>query len=112
MEYKKYTAEKLTLKIADKIGMLGCLLEDLEYVKNVLGRMAADAKDKYSGERQQHFLWDNNDTLQMLDILMFRLLTEINKEYKQIDEMQSLLRELTKVRKLDEEKSPLLTANE
>ncbi|WP_277587340.1 hypothetical protein [Psychrobacillus antarcticus] len=104
MKNKNYTAEGLALDLANNIGSLGVLLEDLEHARNVLGRMASEAKDKYVGDCQQYFLWDNNDILQMVDSLMFRLLKEINEEYKRIDESQRLLRELTKVAELDEEK--------
>lgn len=110
MENKIYTAEELTLEIANDIGSLGCLLEDLQHVRNALGRMAVEAKDKYVGDYQKYFLWENNDTLQMVDNLMFRLVKEIKGEHKKIDEMQKQLRELIKVMDLDKEKSSPLAA--
>ena len=112
MENKNYTAEKLSLEMAHNIGLLGCLLEDLEHVRNVLGRMAFDAKDKYADNRQQYFLWDNHDALQTVDNLMWRLLKEIQEEHKQIEEMEKQLRELITVGELDQQKKLTTRGNE
>ncbi|MEK4023505.1 hypothetical protein [Sporosarcina sp. FSL W7-1283] len=112
MDKTNQTAEELAFEITYSLGYLGCLLEDLEHARNVLGRMALDAKDKYAGDKQMYFLWDNNDALQTVDNLMFRLLKEVNHEYKKIDEMQTLLGDLIKVGELNEKKSVIVAKND
>lgn len=110
MKKKNYTAKELAFEITNNIGSLGCLLENLEHVRKVLSHIAVDAKDKYAGNLQQYFLFDNHDALQTVDNLMWRLLKEMQEEHKQIEEMQKQLRELIKVEELDQQKSPILAA--
>lgn len=105
MEEVKNTVNELVLEMADRIGSLGCLIEDLGHVRNVLGRMAVDAKDKSFAKKDMFFLWDNNDILQTTDNLMFRLVEEIEEDYKRIDDIKEELHGLTIVRELDMKKA-------
>lgn len=96
---------QLVLEMTDGVGSLGCLVEDLGHVRNVLGRLAEDAKDKEFNKMGAYFLWDNNDTLQTIDNLMFRLVKEIEEDYKRIDDIKEELHGLTIVRELDIKKA-------
>lgn len=101
MENKKYSAQKLALEMTHNIGSLGVLIEDFGHVRNVLSGVAADAREKRGGKFEPYFLYENIDTIQTVDNLMYRLLKEINGEYKQINEMQEQLRELMNTGEMD-----------
>lgn len=102
---RNYTAKELVSKMEESIGSLGLNVESLTNIQGVISRMALDAKDKYVGEKQMYFLFYNNDSLQMVDDLMFRLMNEIKEEQKQLSEMQSALYQKMQVEELDDEKS-------
>lgn len=98
MEKTNNAVGKLVSEMEGRLGSLGCLVEDLGYIKSVLGVMAGDANDKIHNKMDAYFLWDNNATLQTIDNLMFRLIKELEEDYKRIDDIKEELCELTKNR--------------
>ncbi|MBD7985315.1 hypothetical protein H9649_12015 [Sporosarcina sp. Sa2YVA2] len=79
--------QQLISKMDDSVGELSLQLQSLYHIQQALGRMALEADDKYAGEKQSHFLWDHNNTLQMIDALLFRLVTEMRETRNQLAEI-------------------------
>lgn len=104
-KFGNYTAKELASKMEEGLGSLDLKIGSLTNIQGVISKMAAGAREKYVGEKQLYFLWDHNDSLQMVDDLMFRLMNEINEEQKQLSEMQSALFQKMKVGEMDDEKS-------
>lgn len=98
--------KQLVSKLDNELSSMGVSIESLNHMRNVLGRMALEANDKYSGERQKFFLWDYNDILQTIDALMFHQMNIINENFKQLDDMKEELCSLMWNWELEDKKAP------
>src|SRR5699024_569432 len=92
----------LISKLDNKLTMFNLHIESMKNMQVLLADLALDAEEKHYYGLEKHFLWDNNDKLQVVANLMFREVMEAKEEYQEIEDIKNKLFELTKVGEIDE----------
>ena len=93
----------LISKLDNKLTMFNLNIESMKNMQVLLADLALDAEEKYYYGLDKYFLWDNNDKLQVVADLMFRVVMESKEEYQEIEDLKNKLFELTKVGVIDED---------
>lgn len=107
MENQNYTLDELVSKMDDEVGRIGLRVESLEHLRIVLSRVAVRANEMIADGRQQYFLWDNNDQIQVLNDLMFLVMEELKKSHGNAHEMQEALHhQVVRGNNSEQQKSP------
>src|SRR5699024_11288436 len=93
----------LISKLDNKLTMFNLNIESMKNMQVLLADLALDAEEKYYYGLDKYFLWDNNEKLQVVADLMFRVVMESKEEYQEIEDLKNKLFELTKVGVIDED---------
>ncbi|WP_404336411.1 hypothetical protein [Planococcus rifietoensis] len=103
-EKQDFTRDQLILKLSDELTDIRIIADSIKNTKTVLSAIAQDAEEKNMSQNQSHFLWDNNEQLQVVDDLLHRLVNEIYPAIEKADETQRMLSNLEKQNKRKGEK--------
>src|SRR5699024_10251061 len=90
-------------KLDNILTMFNLNIESMKNMQVLLADLALDTEEKYYYGLDKYFLWDNNDKLQVVADLMFRVVMESKEEYQEIEDLKNKLFELTKVGVIDED---------
>ncbi|MGX7593661.1 hypothetical protein ACWNS2_00175 [Planococcus plakortidis] len=101
---QNFTREQLILELGDELTDIRIIADSIKNTKTVLSAIAQDAEEKSASQNQSHFLWDNNEQLQVVDDLLHRLVNEIYPAIEKADETQRMLSSLEKQNKRKGEK--------
>src|SRR5699024_5540022 len=93
----------LISKLDNKLTMFNLHIESMKNMQVLLADLALDAEEKHHHGLDKYFLWDNNDKLQVVAYLMFRVVMETKEEYQENEDLKNKLFELTKVGVIDED---------
>lgn len=88
---QKLTQDRLVLLLSDELTDLRIIADSIKKATNVLSVIAQDAEEKSESPKQDLFLWDNNDQLQVVDSFLHRLVKELYSALEKADETQRML---------------------
>lgn len=90
----KDNLEKLNLTLESQLTEVRVLADSIKRGRNVLSDVAQDAEEKLTTQNHELFLYENNDKLQIIDELLFRLVKEMDEALTAADETRKQMKAL------------------